>query len=202
MAGGRARCELDRARGEAHARLNAALRLGLWMGKDDAEANAGYALARELGMSKTRAEAYAHVASRKDMWAFARTIAERVDCSVRTFQRMVAQAKSLGLLFTFRGKKTETPPGADGPIPCGWCHRIIVGRGLARQERASANAEARVRWLTHLVRRQSVPLELRKLADRARAPRPRRPPPGVSTQEWIEAELAELARAKQRDGPE
>jgi hypothetical protein len=189
------------ARGEAPRPLNAALRLGLWMGKDDAEANAMYELARTLGFTKNGAEALAHIASRKDCWAFARHIVERIGCSVRTFQRWVAKGKSLGLVHTYRGKKTEVPPGANAPIECGWCHRIVVGRGLARQERARANDEARARWLTNLVRRQTVPLELRKLAENARNPPPRRPPPGVSTSDWLEAELAELARAKQRDGP-
>lgn len=181
--------------------MNAAFRLGLWMGPDDAEANAMYERARELGMSKNRAEALAHVASRKDNWAFARTFAERCGFSVRTFQRSIAQGKSLGLVLTFRGKKREVPPGAEGPIVCGWCHRIVVGRGRARADRARENAEARARWLTNLVRRKTQPLELRKLAKQARNPTPRRPPPGMSTSEWLDAELGELAAAKQRDGP-
>jgi hypothetical protein len=182
--------------------VNAAVRrLGLWTGNDDAEANWMYQRARELGVTKNQAEALADVASRPDSWEFARKISERLGFSVRTFQRAMARGKSLGLVRTFRGKKRETPPGADGPIPCGWCHRLVVGRGRARVERAREQAEARARWLTNIVRRQTVPLELRRLAVRARNPEPRRPPSGMSTSEWLEAELAELAAAKQRDGP-
>ena len=124
--------DLERARREAPGRLNAALRLGVWIGPDWTEAQAMYERARELGMSKSRAEALAHVASRKDLWAFARYVAERIGCSVRTFQRAITQGKSLGLVRTARGKKTEVPPGANAPIACGWCHRWTVGRNLIK----------------------------------------------------------------------
>jgi AraC-like DNA-binding protein len=169
------------------------------MGPHDAEARDAYARAREFGLSKARAEAFAHVASRKDLWAFARKIAERVGCSRRTVQRGFAQAKALGLMRTARGKKGEVPPGANAPLPCGFCHRFITGRGLAGAQLHRAISEVRTRWILNFNRRQKAPKSDRALA-RAE---PRRPPPGTMAEKlaWLDRELADLANRKTRDGP-
>lgn len=168
------------------------------MGPDWAEAQAAYARARAAGMSKARAEALGHVASRDDCWAFARSIAERVGVSRRTIQRAFAQGTALGMVRTARAKKGEVPPGASKPFECGWSHRWIIGRGLAGRLYNEAIARARAAWLARVAQRQKVPSSVAELA---RKPAPRRPPPGVNTQAWLEAELAERDRARQRDGP-
>jgi DNA-binding transcriptional MocR family regulator len=185
--------------------VNAAVLLppGVWIGPDDAEARSAYARARELGLTKSRAEAVAHVASRDDLWAFARTIAERIGCSRRTVQRAFAQAKALGLMRSARGKKGEVPRGAREALPCGFCHRWVIGKGLAGAAIQRAVSEARARWLLNFGRRQSVPKSDRELERSARDPQPRRPPAGTFAQklEWLDRELAELAERKSRDGP-
>lgn len=174
-------------------------RLGFWLGPDWTEAQAAYERARALGMSKARAEAIGHVASREDCWAFARTIALRVGVHVRTVQRAFAEAKALGMLRTARAKKGEVPKGASAAFACGWSHRWIIGRGLAGHAWKAAIDKARLRWLGSLVKRSSVPASERELA--ARAPEVRRPPRGMSTREWLERELAELAEHAARAGP-
>lgn len=172
------------------------------MGPDFAEAQRTYLRAREAGMSRTQAMVLGQAGSRKDLWAFARQIARHTDCSVRTVQRAFALGGALGLSRTARGKKDEVPPGANQPIPCGWSHRWIVGRGLGGAMREAAINKDRARWMTNFVARQNKPSELVTYAQRAKSPEPRRrPPPGMSTAEWLERELAELAERKSRDGP-
>jgi hypothetical protein len=172
------------------------------LGPDYAEAQRTYIRAREAGMSHVRALILSHVGSRKDLWAFAREIARRVGCCIRTVQRALAEGASLGLVRCHRGKKDEVPPGANKPIPCGWSHRFIVGRGLGGAMLHAAISAARTRWMTRVVARQHVPAETRELAARLNDPKPpRRPPPGVSTLEWLKRELGELVERKSRDGP-
>lgn len=179
---------------------NVALRrLGFWIGGDWTEAQAAYERARELGMSKARAEAIGHVASCEDCWAFAATIARRVGVHVRTIQRAFAEGRAFGLMRSARAKKGEVPPGASSAFACGWSHRWIIGRGLAGAAWKAAIDKARVRWLGSLVKRAHVPASESSLA--ARAPEVRRPPRGVSTREWLERELAELAERNARAGP-
>ena len=167
-------------------------RLGFWLGPDWTEAQAAYERARALGMSKARAEAIGHVASREDCWAFASSIAARVGVHVRTIQRAFAEGKAFGLMRTARAKKHEIPPGASSAFACGWSHRWIIGRGLAGAAFKAAVDKARVRWLGSLVKRSTIPKSERALASRG-APETRRPPRGMSTREWIDRELAELA---------
>lgn len=62
----------------------------------------------------------------RDPWIFQSSIAERLGCSVRTVQRWLAAFRAAGLLQCWRGKKSEVPPGAKGPIRCGFSHRALT----------------------------------------------------------------------------
>jgi hypothetical protein len=181
------------------------------MGSDWRVAQQLYWQARELGVSKMRAESIAHVASRKDCWDFARNVAARVGCHRRTFQRAMAQARAFGWIEIFRGKKGERPKGKGGkpvgPFPCGFSHRLVVGRDMARSAYIAEVARARLRYQAGALARTMRFKEARTLAQQARRPEPRRPPPGMSTLEWIESELGERrdrdeARPPPRDGPD
>jgi hypothetical protein len=122
-----------------------------------------------------------HIASRRDGWFFRSTIAAAVRCSIRTVQRAITEARSLGLLGVARGKKGETPPGADGPIPCGWSHRWTIGWGRAGAEIKRLVAAARLAWITRSTTRKGATL----------APRRR-----SMTPEELDAELARTPRAQ------
>ena len=132
----------------------------LWKGPDKAEATATYRQCREAGMSPMRALAVAQMASFRDCYAFAKSIAEWVGCSRRTVQRGAADAKRLGFVASHRAKKNERTPGdpefgGGKLIPCGWSHRFVIGRGKAGAARNQAVAEARARWNIRQALRQA-----------------------------------------------
>lgn len=168
-----------------------------WMGPDWREAQRVFEMCLRAGMSAARALMLAQVSSYRDGWVFSSTVARKTGHSVRTFFRALAQGKSLGFLRTARGAKTETPPGAGGPLPCGFSHRWFMGRGLPIEQRAPEQAIASTRWWQGVKQRQVKPLEL--LALHERKPVARRPPAGVSTLEWLEAQLR--GSTKEPQGP-
>lgn len=120
----------------------------MWLGPVHSEARSGYERARNAGLSPMRALVVGSIASFKECWAFRRTLARHVGCSVRTVQRAMTQAKAEGLLGTARAKKTEVPPNwAHGPVTCGWSHRWIIGWGKAGEAVKDAVAAAKARWM-------------------------------------------------------
>ena len=177
----------------------ASRRHGFWDGPDWLEAERVFELCVTAGMTTKRAFMLAHVASWKDAWGFAKHFAERAGGSVRTFFRMLAEAKAKGFARTARAKKNEVPPGGGGPLVCGWSHRWIIGRGLTLEQRAPELHKARLRWMTHLAARKRKPRELIELAERK--PQPRQAPRGMSKLDWLNAELAKLPKPP-RDGPD
>jgi hypothetical protein len=154
------------------------------MGPHVHEAGAAFQRARGRGMTTTRALVVGHIASHRECWSFRRRLAERIGCSVRTVQRAITQAVSLGLVGVARAKKTDVPPGLDRPVDCGWSHRWTIGWGKAGAAVKTAIDGARARWMLRVAARTekkaALPLE----------PRPSRPP-----RRWTADELeAELAR--------
>ncbi len=181
------------------------------MGPDWQIAQQLYWQAREKGLSKNLAESIAHVASRKVCWDFARNIAARIGCSRRTFQRGMAAGKSFGWIDSKRAKKGERPKGKGGklvgPFWHGFTNRFVIGRNMARVAYVAEVARAQLRYRAGALARTMRFHEARSFAARARNAEPRRPPPGMSTLEWIESELKERAerdeaRPPARDGPE
>lgn len=120
----------------------------LWLGNDARGASLAEARALDAGLSSLRARIVGHIASFKDCWVFRGRIASAARCSVRTVQRAISQAKAEGLIGVARAKRGECPPGARGPLPCGWSHRWIVGRGLAGDALRAAVARAKLHALT------------------------------------------------------
>lgn len=149
------------------------------------EAESMYVRARQAGMSVARATVAAFVSSFKDCWAFRKQIARVIGVSVRTVQRALTEASDLGLLRTARAKKGETPPGAKGPIDCGFSHRWTMGWGEAGKK-----AGAKIRAAIEKAK-------TRRLLSRA-APATRtlsRPEPKrrrILTVEELDAELARI----------
>ncbi len=175
---------------------------GFWAGGDWREALRMLEACVRAGMTPGRALSIAHVASRRDNYERARKLARRAGVALRTFQRAIAQAKSLGFIQTFMGGKTERPPGAKEPHVIRWCHRITVGRGLPPEERVPVVQRARLTWNIRLSRRQQKPVELVTLAEQRQRMQPRTPPPGVSVLDWLNAQLEQLNSRPARDGPE
>lgn len=179
--------------------MNVALRSnGFWLGPDWREAQASFEAALRLGLTPVRALVVGHIASFKDCWTFARTLADAVRCCRRTVQRAVAEAKSLGLMGTGRAKKNEIPKGRKEPLSCGWSHRWIIARGMPLEQRAPEQAMAKTKWWLSVQKRKVKPRELFALRERKRTGR--QPPPGVSTAEWLDRMLEETA-PKQPQGP-
>jgi hypothetical protein len=164
------------------------------------EAERVFELCIAAGMTTGRAFGIAHMASWPDAWGFAKHFAKRAGTCVRTLFRALAEAKSFGFMRTARAGKNEVPKGAGGPLVCGWSHRWVIGRGLTLEQRAPELHKARLRWMTHLAARKQKPRELVGLAERK--PRPRTPPPGVSSLDWLNAMLGELAPKRPREGPD
>jgi hypothetical protein len=102
-------------------------------------------------MAPLRAFVVGEIGSFRDCWEFRAKIAKVVGCSVRTVQRAITQAKSLGLIGVARAKKTEIPPGGSRPIECGWSHRWTIGWGKVGRVVDEAIAAARARWITRSV---------------------------------------------------
>lgn len=147
-----------------------------YLGPDYRSAQLAYERARAAGMSELRARVVAHVASFKDGWVFRRRLAAAVRCSVRTVQRALSQAVELGLLGRARARRGETPPGAKGPLSCGWSHRWMVARDLvgaaANRLIMAARLKALTKCLTPKARRAETEDDLeqrRQAAQRALA---------------------------------
>lgn len=119
----------------------------MWLGPDPLEASAAYGRARRAGMSATRALVVGQIASFRDCWAFRARLARIVGASVRTVQRAISEAKSLGLIGVARAKQGETAPGLERAVPCGWSHRWTIGRGLALGAVQKAIEAARTKFL-------------------------------------------------------
>lgn len=182
----------------------------LWTGPEPHEGRAAFQRAREAGMSALRAFVVGEIGTHRDCWAFQRRLAKIAGCCVRTVQRAIRQAKSLGLIGVHRCKKGEIPPrrpedpNFGKPIPCGWSHRFMIGRGLAGRALHVAIEAARAKWITRQVvaASSSVPLPKRASSPTvaARSTLPKR----SYTSEEIDAELARRPPVppSAREGPD
>lgn len=91
------------------------------------QAREGYAFAVAEGMRGFGPAIYGELMSwGKNPWIFQSNIAERVGCKVRTVQRWLHEFRERGLLQCWRGKRREVPPGAKGPIRCGFSNRAMT----------------------------------------------------------------------------
>ena len=120
-------------------------------GKFKDAAREAYEFARAEGMRGFGPLIHAELTSYgRDPWIFQSSIAERLGCSVRTVQRWLYAFRAAGLLQCWRGKPKETPPGASGPIRCGFSHRALTawhaaGSAFRRAvENIKAKREARI----------------------------------------------------------
>lgn len=91
----------------------------------------------------------------RDPWIFQSSIAERLGCSVRTVQRWLHAFREAGLLQCFRGKKREVPPGASGPIRCGFSHRVLTAWHAAKSAFRNAVEEIKARRSARLKARSA-----------------------------------------------
>lgn len=124
-----------------------------WLGRAEHEARAAFGRARNAGLSQLRSLIIGSIASFRDCWAFRRTLARRWGCSIRTVQRAITQARAEGLIEVHRAKKNEVPPDSreKKPLPCGWSHRWIIGRGKAGEAIQEAVAAAKAKFIVHFV---------------------------------------------------
>lgn len=83
-------------------------------------------------------------------WKFQSSVAKYLDISVRTVQRAVRQAKSLGVLVSRRLRRGEQPQGARQRITCGGALRRFVSWGLPQARAMARYARYRLRWLWRL----------------------------------------------------
>lgn len=96
-------------------------------GKFQQSGREGYAFAVAEGFRGNGPAIYAELMSYgRDPWIFQSSLAERLGCSVRTIQRWLHRFREAGLLQCWRGKPREVPPGASGPIRCGFSHRALT----------------------------------------------------------------------------
>ena len=87
----------------------------------------GYAFAAAEGFRGFGPAIYGELMSYgRDPWVFQSTIAEAVNCSLRTVARWLQRFREAGLLECWRGGKREIPPGAKAPLKCGWSHRSLT----------------------------------------------------------------------------
>lgn len=90
-------------------------------------AKEGYAFALAEGFRGFGPAIYAELMSYgKNPWVYQSSMAESIGCSVRTVQRWLRAFREKGLLQCWRGKKGEVPPGASGPIRCGFSNRAMT----------------------------------------------------------------------------
>lgn len=170
----------------------------LWLGPFAHEAVAAFNRALEHGLSHGRALVVGQVASFQDCWTFRRSIAKRLQISVRTVQRALTEAQDLGLIGKARAKRGEIAPGLQTPIECGWSHRWTVGWGQAAERARAAIAQARLSRLVRKMMAQPAPPPSKREAQaRAehqvkaeQASRDRWAPPRRWTAEELDAELA------------
>jgi hypothetical protein len=123
------------------------------------------------------------IASFRDCWVFRKRIAEWARCSIRTVQRAITQARSLGLLGVARAKPNEVPPGASHAFACGWSHRWTIGWGKAAAQVKRMVTAARLAWMT----RRTVAKPVASGNVEATAPPPKR-----WTADELDAELERL----------
>ena len=123
----------------------------MWLGPSQLEAVAAFRRARRAGMSLARALVVGQIASFRDCWAFRRKLARLLGVSVRTIQRAISEAKSLGLLRVFRAKPNEKAPELGKVVPCGWSHRLTVRWGKAGAAVTEAIEAARLRFIARSV---------------------------------------------------
>ena len=151
----------------------------LWPGPHGQEAVKAFHRATDAGMNSLRALVVGCVASFRDCWMFQRQIAQRLNCSLRTVQRALRQARQLGLVECHRSKRHENAPGLGKPVECGWSHRWAVGWGLVGDAVKQAVNIARAKM--------TIPGVFRRIKKRKPTPEPR---PKRWTVEEIDAELA------------
>lgn len=184
--------------------------LSLWLGTDSPrEAVAAFRRARSAGMSSVRALVVGQIGSFRDCWAFRSKLARAVGCSVRTVQRAITQAKSLGLIGVARAKPHEKPPGCSHPVECGFSHRWTIGWGKTGEAVKAAVAAARLRFVARssvaatVARGPSTAFSLRGASEKKQSTGRVRLSPQRWTAEALDRELERIAaeRAKQRDGP-
>jgi hypothetical protein len=95
------------------------------------EALAVFRFALYERMSWKRAHALAIAASYgENCWAFQKRIAEWAKCSVRTVQRAMNEAKTLGIIRSRRSRRGEIPQNGRGPLKCGFAMRTFTAWGL------------------------------------------------------------------------
>lgn len=179
-----------------------ALAPSLWLGGDAAEARRVFTRALEAGMTALRALALGNVASFRDCWAFRRTIAKRLGCSIRTVARAFRQGAELGMLGRGRAERGERTPGdpseGGGKVfPCGWSHRWIIGRGTTGAEATAREAAARARWL---VKRAFAATKAAPAPAPAPTPAPTPAPPRAEYRRAMSAE--EIDRILEREARE
>jgi hypothetical protein len=137
-------------------------------------------------MTMLQAWIVAQIASFRDGWVFRKRLAVWARCSVRTVQRAITKARSLGLLGVARAKANEVPPGASHAFACGWSHRWTIGWGKAAAQVRRMVVAARLAWMT----RRTVAKAVASGNVEATAPPPRR-----WTAAELDAELERLTRA-------
>ncbi len=150
----------------------------LWPGPYGQEAVKAFHRATEAGMNSLRALVVGCVASFRDCWMFQSQIAKRLGCSLRTVQRALRQARTLGLIECHRSKRNENAPILGKVVPCGWSHRWAVGWGLVGDAVKQAVNIARAKM--------TIPGLFRRTKKVKRSPEPR---PKRWTVEEIEAEM-------------
>jgi DNA-binding transcriptional MocR family regulator len=180
-----------------------------WLGDSEHEARAAYERARKAGLSQMRALVVGSIASFRDCWAFRRTLARRWGISVRTVQRAITQARAEGLIEVHRAKKNEVPPDAreKKPLPCGWSHRWVIGRGKAGDAIKAAVAAAKAKFIVHFVLggAKVAPTQQTKLARAAAGyvfKRAQQPAHRRWTAEELAAELERVDRERKPPPPE
>lgn len=103
------------------------------------EALSIFRFALDQGMTWKRAHALAAAASYGEKWyGFQKTVAEWAKCCVRTVQRAVDEAKTLGILHSRRAKKGEILHGMRGYPKCGYAIRTFTAWGLRSRRRIGA----------------------------------------------------------------
>jgi hypothetical protein len=91
------------------------------------------------GMSWKRARVLSCAASfGEKFWGFQRKLALYVGCSLRTVQRAMNEAKTLGIIYSRRSKQGEIPPGMAKPFKCGFAMRTFTAWGLRSTRRIGA----------------------------------------------------------------
>lgn len=119
--------------------MNARLFLPPVPGVHRREAYFVFRFALKEQMSWKRAYCLAVAASYgQKSWVFQGSVAKWVKCSVRTVQRAMNEAKTLGILHSRRSRQGEVPPNGRGPLKCGCAIRTFSAWGLRSARRIGA----------------------------------------------------------------